>query len=74
MKKEEFWNHPLGEPPVYLPDGSIGLLTISPRDTPESVLCGIQVPGELEHRWYHHNKIKLVASGALIAEGEGVKK
>ncbi len=68
--KEELWNHPLGEPPVLLPDGRVGLLTTCPTSRAESTLCGIQVPGEPEHRWYHHDKIKLLSGGALIAEGK----
>jgi len=74
MRKEELWNNPLGEPPVLLPDGSVGLLTVCPSDREESVLCGIQVPGEPEHRWYHHDKIIMVGGGALVAMGEPVRK
>ena len=72
MNKEDLWNHPLGEPPIALLDGSFGLLTVYPTKDEKSVLCGVQVPGEDEHRWYHHDNIIDVGGGALVAVGRPI--
>ncbi len=75
MKKEDIWDYPLSEPPVALLDGAIGLLTVCPTKDEKSVLCGIQVPGEEEHRWYHHEHIHRIGDSlCLVAVGKEVIK
>ena len=74
MTREELWNLPGGEPPVMLPDGSVGLLTVVPSQYSKDELCGIQVPGEESHRWYHRDSISKGPGYALVATGDPVKE
>ena len=68
MTREELWNWPLSAPPVLLPDGNIGQLTVVPSMHGKDDLCGVQVPGEPDHRWYHRDNLSvLLRSPALLS-------
>jgi len=74
MTRDELWNLPAGDPPVMLPDGKVGLLTVFPSKYSDDELCGVQVPGEQEHRWYHRDNISALSGAALIAKGDAVRR
>lgn len=64
MTREELWNveH---QALVELADGAIGILCIVPTRDQADDQCGIQVPGEGEHRWMDAAVLEQMAPGML---------
>ena len=62
MNKEEILDLPGTNNPVLCSDGMMGMLVVYPA---HGDMCGIQVPGEPEHRWIHHLDLVLVGEEAL---------
>jgi len=63
MTKDETFELPK-DAPVLLKDGCIGLFLIYPIGMDEQEgLCGIQVFGEEEHRWIHHDQLQRKGNG-----------
>jgi len=67
MRREEVLKLPGGgEPPVLLKDGMYGLLTVFPGNEDR---CGVQVPGEVSHRWMTSADLEHIHGGALVEVG-----
>lgn len=60
----DIFNLPGKDYPVLLADGKIGMLVVFPSVGGDGLL-GIQVPGEEEHRWVHHDAITANNAGPL---------
>lgn len=66
MQNEDVMNLPGYNNPVLCADGKFGMLLIFPR---ADGLCGVQVPGEEEHRWIPAADMTATDSGALRQAG-----
>ncbi len=65
MTKQELYRL-TGTLPVFMKDGSYGMLIRWPSEEDESDdLCGIQVAGEDEIRWVSVSKLKDSGNGAI---------
>jgi hypothetical protein len=70
MTIDEVYDLPGTTPPVLLEDGKLGVLVIYPLRP--KFLCGVQVPGEEEHRWVDPADLTATTGGALRQEGSPV--
>lgn len=55
-----------GSPPAVLPDGRMALLIRWPRSAED--LCGFQVPGDDDIRWYPLDRVSDAGNGALTVD------
>ena len=67
MTRDDLYDLPGTTPPVLLDDGKLGMLVLYPL--PPKFLCGVQVPGEEEHRWIDPADLTATTGGALRQEG-----
>jgi hypothetical protein len=70
MTRDDLYDLPGTTPPVLLDDGKLGMLVLYPL--PPKFLCGVQVPGEEEHRWIDPADLTATTGGALRQEGAPV--
>lgn len=66
MERESILKLPAHEPPVLCADGKMGMLTVFPGNEDR---CGVQVHGELEHRWMTSADLDGSKDGALRQRG-----
>jgi hypothetical protein len=56
-----------GEVPVMCRDNAMGLMTVFPVFGQK--MCGVQVHGEMEHRWIAPADLRATANGAFVERG-----
>jgi hypothetical protein len=56
--------------PVLCQDGKFGMLVIFPHDNESD--CGVQVPGEENHRWISTSNLKSSEGGAIRQNGSKI--
>lgn len=68
MNREHVINLPGRDNPVLCADGKLGMLVLYPSQ-PGETRCGVQVPGEDEHRWIQAADLTASEGGALRQAG-----
>lgn len=66
MTDDDVMNLPGHDNPVLCTDGILGMLVVYPINGQP---CGVQVPGEEEHRWIESGSLSAGAGGALRQAG-----
>ena len=68
MNVSELLSLPGKDNPVLCKDGQVGMLLIYPVNH-STTRCGVQVPGEPEHRWIEAAELVAAPQGALRQAG-----